>query len=217
MFWSCNERIPVNHKVCDEHYRGYASNKLDECPSCGRLKEAQYPLCLICKDGKTSESSKGFFGRIADAVEDYVTEAKNPKPNNRSRKPRATTARKKTAATSNTGQASSTAVAKDDDVYYTYVLQFDGDNGRTEYYVGQTNNVRARKREHQMGTGAKTTKGRNPKLVWFSAVRTRAEAESYEAHLTELARRSNGRAITEMIIDFEDLVRELENPNLVRG
>jgi predicted GIY-YIG superfamily endonuclease len=77
--------------------------------------------------------------------------------------------------------------------------------------------VRARKREHQHGTGAKTTKGRNPKLVWFTAVRTRAEAEAYEKHLQELSHKSNARAITDLIIQFEDLVLDLDNPKLKRS
>ena len=221
-FWSCDEEIRANYVVCREHYPDYADDNLDECPSCGRLKDATYPQCLRCKDGQTPKRAKGFFGRIADAVEDYVTETKAPKPKTRSRKPQTSAVRNKStqkptaSSRSKTRQSAAPVEAAIGEDFYVYILELDGDNNRTEYYVGQTNNLRARKREHERGT-AITTQGRNPKLVWFSAVRTRAEAEAYEKHLQDLALRNNGRAITNMIIQFEDLVRALDNPGLARN
>ena len=95
-FWSCDETIPATHIVCRDHWDDYGADVLDECPSCGLLKDAQYPRCLDCKNGKTQKQSKGFFGRITDAVEDFMGVDVEEPPKSRSRTPRTATARKKT-------------------------------------------------------------------------------------------------------------------------
>lgn len=47
-YWQCNRRIPSNHFLCAEHYEDWQDYLIDECPGCGRFKDAMYKLCLDC-------------------------------------------------------------------------------------------------------------------------------------------------------------------------
>ena len=87
--------------------------------------------------------------------------------------------------------------------FYVYILKLDG--GR--FYAGQTRELRERLMEHRDGT-TKSTAGKNPKLVWFSAVATRNQATEFEVELKMLCAK-NPREIRRLVLDFKDLVKEL--------
>ncbi len=89
-------------------------------------------------------------------------------------------------------------------VFYVYILKLEGGN----YYPGQTRELRERLSEHRDGK-VKSTKGKNPKLVWFGGVPTREDATSIEVVLKRLVDR-NPRAIRRMVIGFKDFVNELD-------
>lgn len=174
--WDCEERIRHTHVVCREHFPAFAKGELDKCPDCGRLKEAKYDKCLECY-------RKG--------------ERKAPKDKVKSRRTRKRTPPEVAGAPDAQPQRDA-----ETDVFYVYVCEKEGGG----YYVGQTNHLLARMREHRQKAGA----GSEPsmKLVWFSFVRTRNEARSYEAYLSELTG-ANPRAVTRMVVEFEQLVAEL--------
>ena len=89
--------------------------------------------------------------------------------------------------------------------FYVYILKLDD----SSYYAGQTRELRERLSEHRDGKTA-STKGRNPKLVWFATLPTREAATEAEVHLKRLVDQ-NPREIRRMIIKFSDLVGELED------
>lgn len=51
-YWECNRHIEHGHFLCAEHYQNRKDGLIDQCPKCQRFKEAKYPLCLNCRDGR---------------------------------------------------------------------------------------------------------------------------------------------------------------------
>jgi predicted GIY-YIG superfamily endonuclease len=49
--WNCGHVIPEDHFLCIDHFEDWNDYLIDECPSCGRFKDAQYKLCLDCYHG----------------------------------------------------------------------------------------------------------------------------------------------------------------------
>ena len=47
-FWSCQEVIRDDHFLCRDHYSRLQEGSINQCPSCGRYKDAQYETCLDC-------------------------------------------------------------------------------------------------------------------------------------------------------------------------
>ena len=80
--------------------------------------------------------------------------------------------------------------------YYIYILRC---NDCTRY-VGQTNNLRKRLREHSSGR-VSYTRNKQPKLVYFEIFETRSQAYKRELQL------KNGRTRKETI---EGLIRDFE-------
>ena len=65
---------------------------------------------------------------------------------------------------------------------YVYILGSEGKGGyRT--YVGWTNDLDRRLAKHNAGTGAKSTRGRQWKILYAERFPTRTEAMSREWHL----------------------------------
>ena len=90
--------------------------------------------------------------------------------------------------------------------FFVYVLTLDGG----AYYVGNTNDLHARLQEHRTNM-SQSTKGRYPKLVWFTTVPTRSEAEDLEKELNNLnANTQTRREIHRMVVRFKHLVVELD-------
>ena len=88
--------------------------------------------------------------------------------------------------------------------FFVYILKLDG--GR--FYVGQTRELRERISEHRDGN-TKSTAGKNPKLVWFTALSSRDAATTREAELKKLSD-ANPREIRRMYVRFQDLIKEVD-------
>lgn len=88
--------------------------------------------------------------------------------------------------------------------FFVYILKLD--NGK--FYIGQSNNLRARLSEHRDGQSA-STKGLNPKLVYFEILPSRGSVERREAELKGIYDK-NPRQVRRMVINFGDLVSEME-------
>jgi len=86
--------------------------------------------------------------------------------------------------------------------FYVYVLAL---SDRT-FYVGHTDNLRARLSEHR-DNRTKSTAGRKPELVWFLEVPDRQTATAIEADMKRI-RDKNERMLRDLIIGFSDLVKE---------
>ena len=102
------------------------------------------------------------------------------------------------------------AADKDADRFFVYILLMN--NG--EYYIGQTREIHERLHEHR-NSMSQSTKGREPKLQWFTTVGTRKEAADLEAELQQLNSNPIGRReINRWVVDFKKLVDELDyNPH----
>ena len=79
------------------------------------------------------------------------------------------------------------------------------------YYIGHTNDLHARLQEHRTNM-THSTKGTNPKCVWFTTVPTRSEAENLENELNRLNDSDiTRREIHRMVVKFRQLVEELDH------
>lgn len=98
------------------------------------------------------------------------------------------------------------AADKDADRFFVYILmQNDG-----EYYIGITSELRERLREHRFNMSYSTA-AKEPKLQWFTTVRTRAEAADLEVKLKQMnSHPASRREITRWVTDFKELIEELD-------
>ena len=101
------------------------------------------------------------------------------------------------------------AADKDADRFFVYILMLNGPNGG-EYYIGQTREIDERMLEHLNGMSIKT-RGRQPKLQWFTTVPTRAEAADLEQYLEQMnSNEASRREITRLVADFKKLATHLD-------
>lgn len=95
---------------------------------------------------------------------------------------------------------------QDADRFFVYILLMN--NG--EYYVGQTREIHERLHEHRNNM-SQSTKGKEPKLQWFTTVQTRNEAADLETELQQLnSNPTNRREINRLIVDFKQLSDQLD-------
>ena len=66
--------------------------------------------------------------------------------------------------------------------YYVYMIKTIG-SSYSKSYVGYTNNITKRLKQHNDNKGAKSTKGYNWKLVYKKRFLLKSNAMSYEYHL----------------------------------
>ena len=59
-FRDCRKTIPGNHFLCSDHYTGYEAAAIDQCPACGKYKDAAYNVCYNCYRQQAGEPSSPF-------------------------------------------------------------------------------------------------------------------------------------------------------------
>jgi len=91
---------------------------------------------------------------------------------------------------------------KDNSKFFTYVLKI---NSQNKYYIGYSNSLRRRLWEHRNGE-VQETKGLEPILVYFEIFSSKEKALFREKELKSFS----VYKITEMIIEFSDLIKELD-------
>ena len=181
-FVECDESIRSDHYLCRAHWEQEQDDEIDECDNCGQYKLSQYELCITCKRKLSRSKASANRAPRKTKVAESKPEYVAGGPDPRRRKD------------------------DDTDVFYVYLLYLnDGD-----YYVGHTNALGSRYIEHTTGQ-SKSTRGKNPKLAWFTRVRTRSEAREHEKFLKEQCD-SNRRAVTRMIDEFLVLMDHVHNP-----
>ncbi len=185
-FIDCKKTLPrADHYLCRDHWDGMTDGKVDKCPGCERFKPVGYKLCRECekqrKPKKETSADQPSQTRVSESRPVYDPAAPDP------------------------------LTRKDSEtkVFYVYVGRLELESN--EYYVGQTNDLKARIEEHRMGK-TPSTKGKNFRLVWFTRVRTRVEAKEYEQYLQRL-KKHNERQITRMVIEFRELIRLVYDPD----
>jgi putative endonuclease len=65
-------------------------------------------------------------------------------------------------------------------MFYVYVLK--SENTKKNFYIGYTSDLKRRIVEHGCGN-TRTTKGKNPKLIYYEAFESKALAENREKGL----------------------------------
>ncbi len=70
--------------------------------------------------------------------------------------------------------------------FFVYMLEVTALDGARSLYVGSTNSVERRYAEHAQGEGARYTKNKLVKLVFYQSFKTRAEAMQREQQLKRL-------------------------------
>ena len=182
-FVECDESIRLDHHyLCRPHWDQEQNEEIDECANCGQHKLAEYEFCLTCKRELSRSKRKASRTKTKSKVAESTPDYVLDAPDPRPRKD------------------------DDTDVFYVYLLYLnDGD-----YYVGHTNDLGPRYIEHTTGQ-SKSTKGKNPRLAWFTRVRTRDEAKEHERFLKKQCD-INRRAITRMIDEFLVLMDRVHDP-----
>ena len=183
-FWSCTLTVQGNRRFCHDHEMGRRRGIVDDCPDCGRGKDSRYPCCLECR-------------RDRDAVDVGVPSSRSFPQAPAVDVPRRPVPPLERSARWDRGDASASC-------FYAYLLRLsDG-----SFYAGQTREIRERLMERRDGA-ARSTSGRNPKLVWFMRFPSREDAAAHESVLKALCR-DNPRQVRRMIRAFQDIVGELD-------
>jgi len=123
----CNKRINnPKYFLCTEHHEARKEGLIDQCPVCGRFKDAQYKLCFDC-----------FHKR---PVKKWIPPTDFSQP--------------KVQPTPIVMEHSKAWENGDKEVnrFYTYILKLDGG----KFYVGHTRELRERLSEHADGTTIST-------------------------------------------------------------
>ena len=181
-FVECDESIRSNHHLCRPHWEEEQEDEIDRCGGCGQYKLSQYEFCLDCKREQSRSKKKASGTKSKSKVAESKPEYVVDAPDPRPRRDAET------------------------DVFYVYLLHLKGG----KYYAGQTNDLGTRYMEHVTGK-SKSTRGKNPKLAWFSRVRTREEAREYEKYLKKVCK-DNERAINKMVNEFLVLIKDVHDP-----
>ena len=89
--------------------------------------------------------------------------------------------------------------------YWLYILKLDGG----QFYVGQCNDLEMRIKEHQDGTTV-STRGKNPKLVWFRKWPLGRQELLEEEREMQRWVKDSPRQARRMIADWQRLIRLVE-------
>lgn len=68
-------------------------------------------------------------------------------------------------------------------LFFVYVLECTGNGGKVTYYTGYTSNLLKRYRDHSSGVGARYTRGKKLKVVFYWIYGTRKKAMMVERFL----------------------------------
>ena len=229
-FQDCDQRTPrKNYPLCRDHHNASEAGEIDECPNCSQYKLSGFPVCTDCY----TEQANRTAGRIC-AFQDCdqrtprknyplcrdhhnaseageIDECPNCSQYKLSGFPVCTdcyteqanrTAGKKYAVESSPKW--DTEKDAEAAVFYVYILRLAGG----KFYVGHTRELRERLSEHKDGK-TRSTKDKNPRLVWFTELRSREEATHLEADLKKVNDR-NQRKIRRMVVQFKDLAEALD-------
>lgn len=86
-------------------------------------------------------------------------------------------------------------------VFYVYILEVMGKNGKKRYYTGYTNNLYRRWTEHRNGTGAKFCRGKKLiELKYFETHQTRKEAMRRELQIKSFSRQQKRELIKGLVL-----------------
>lgn len=239
-FWDCDETIPGNHFLCSTkgHYAGYKAGTINQCPACGKHKDAGNDHCCIYEELRSLRRTLARANNLQEFMV-FSNETLQEMARNRPITPEAILEitgvgpsklkrygpaflrlmRERAGVDANQQhlqpQPGANSAQRDDrefpadkdaDRFFVYILLLN--NG--EYYVGQTREIHERLLEHR-NNQSQSTRRKEPKLQWFTTVRTRSEAADLEAELQQLnSNPTDRREINRWIVDFKQLYDQLD-------
>jgi putative endonuclease len=94
-------------------------------------------------------------------------------------------------------------------IYYVYILRCIDKKGTPSYYTGSTQDLLIRVSQHQKGTGARYTHGRNLELMYFETHTTRSQAMKREYEIKTFTASKKQQLIDE----FQKRIAESKKQN----
>lgn len=86
--------------------------------------------------------------------------------------------------------------------YYTYMIECENvSSGRKTLYTGYTNSIMRRFQEHSSGRGARYTKGKDLRLVFFQKFRSRRDAMAREREIKKMPKRKKVSLIKDIQVN----------------
>ena len=266
-FWDCDETIRRDYYLCLSHFTEHQAGEIDQCPACGKYKDAEYDVCLNCyretasawassrsntgrednrqvQDEALFEKLRVIRNRLArsNRLREYMVFDNDTLEEMATKRPttpeamltisgvgrvkmerygneflrvicehsRTDAERRNQEQPTRPGNVRRDnrefAADKDADRFFVYILLLN--NG--EYYVGQTREIHERLHEHR-NNQTLSTKGKEPKLQWFTTVQTRSEAADLEVDLQQRVSNATGRReINRLIVEFKQLSDQLD-------
>ncbi|MFX0100247.1 MAG: GIY-YIG nuclease family protein [Candidatus Hodarchaeota archaeon] len=86
-------------------------------------------------------------------------------------------------------------------MYFVYILECIGKRGKKTYYTGYTKSLERRFSEHSDGSGARYTKNKDLKLVFYQTFKTQKQAMQRELEIKKLSRQKKGELVKDIYIN----------------
>ena len=159
-YGGCGSGVNVLLYYCDVHFKAFGRGEVDECFECGSGKFSKNDLCDSCFDRRYGHLGykNGLLGNESGTGVVGATEVAGVVP---------------------VGEMMSDPESLGlGDGFYVYLLALRGGG----WYASYTGDIGGRLTEHRTGL-VRATKGRKPRLVWFSMVPTKPQAVALESQL----------------------------------
>ncbi|NHI94206.1 MAG: GIY-YIG nuclease family protein [Candidatus Lokiarchaeota archaeon] len=88
--------------------------------------------------------------------------------------------------------------------FYVYILECISSKGKKSFYTGYTKSLENRIQLHSEGKGAKYTRGKQIKLLFYQSFKNRSEAMKVERNLKKLSKKQK----IELILSNKNLIKE---------
>ncbi|MHA1785453.1 MAG: GIY-YIG nuclease family protein [Candidatus Helarchaeota archaeon] len=79
--------------------------------------------------------------------------------------------------------------------YHVYILECTSSSGKKTFYTGYTKSIEERIKQHAEGRGARYTRGKKIKLLFYQSFNTRSEAMRRERDIKKLSRKEKKELI----------------------
>ena len=83
--------------------------------------------------------------------------------------------------------------------FYVYILECISSKGKKSFYTGYTKSIEERFKQHSEGKGARYTRGKELKLLFYQIFRTRSNAMKREREIKKLSKRQKKELINSEI------------------
>ena len=93
--------------------------------------------------------------------------------------------------------------------FYVYILECISSKGKRSFYTGYTGSLETRIKQHEEGKGAKYTRGKKVKLLFYETFKNRGDAMRRERFIKKFSRKQK----KELIKSEKNLFNKEKNEN----